>query len=33
MQVAWTTLATVTLTDGSIALVASGTSGDPRIID
>jgi hypothetical protein len=32
MQLAWTTLATLMLTDGYIALVASGTFSDPRIL-
>jgi len=32
MQLAWTTLGTLMLTDGYIALVASGTFSDPRII-
>ena len=33
MQLAWTTLGTLMLTDGYIALVASGAFGDPRIIN
>jgi hypothetical protein len=33
MQFAWTTLATLMLTDGYIALVASGTFSDPRFIN
>jgi hypothetical protein len=33
MQLAWTTLGTLALTDGYIALVASGTFNDPRIIN
>jgi hypothetical protein len=33
MQLAWTTLATLALTDGYIALVASGAFNDPRIIN
>jgi len=33
MQLAWITLGTLMLTDGYIALVASGTFGDPRIIN
>ena len=32
MELAWTTLATLLLTDGYIALVASGTFSDPRIL-
>jgi hypothetical protein len=32
MQLAWTTLATLLITDGYIALVASGTFSDPRIL-
>ncbi len=32
MQLAWTTLATLALTDGYIALVASGAFSDPRIL-
>jgi hypothetical protein len=32
MQLAWITLGTLMLTDGYIALVASGTFSDPRII-
>jgi hypothetical protein len=32
MQLAWATLGTLMLTDGYIALVASGTFSDPRII-
>jgi hypothetical protein len=32
MQLAWTTLGTLMLTDGYIALVASGAFSDPRII-
>lgn len=32
MQLAWTTLATLALTDGYIALVASGAFNDPRLI-
>ena len=32
MQLAWTTLATLLVTDGYIALVASGTFSDPRIL-
>ena len=32
MQLAWTTLGTLLLTDAYIALVASGTFSDPRII-
>jgi hypothetical protein len=31
MQLAWTTLATLVITDGYIALVASGAFSDPRI--
>jgi hypothetical protein len=33
MQFAWTTLATLMLTDGYIALVASGAFSDPRILN
>ncbi len=33
MQLAWITLGTLMLTDGYIALVASGAFGDPRIIN
>jgi hypothetical protein len=33
MQLAWTTLATLMLTDGYIALVASGTFSDLRIVN
>jgi hypothetical protein len=33
MQLAWTTLATLMLTDGYIALVAVGAFNDPRIIN
>jgi hypothetical protein len=33
MLLAWTTLGTLMLTDGYIALVASGAFGDPRIIN
>jgi hypothetical protein len=33
MQLAWTTLGTLMLTDGYIALVASGTFSDPRLIN
>jgi hypothetical protein len=33
MQLAWTTLATLMLTDGYVALVASGTFHDPRIFN
>jgi hypothetical protein len=33
MQLAWVTLATLMLTDGYIALVASGAFGDPRIVN
>ncbi len=33
MLLAWTTLGTLALTDGYIALVASGAFGDPRIIN
>ena len=32
MQLAWTTLATLVMTDGYIALVASGTISDLRIV-
>jgi hypothetical protein len=32
MQLAWTTLATLALTDGYIALVSSGAFSDPRIL-
>ena len=32
MQLAWTTLATLAITDGYIALVASGAFSDPRIL-
>ncbi|WP_375477255.1 hypothetical protein [uncultured Jatrophihabitans sp.] len=32
MQLAWTTLATLMLTDGYIALVSSGAFNDPRIV-
>ncbi|SOD73225.1 hypothetical protein SAMN05892883_2516 [Jatrophihabitans sp. GAS493] len=33
MQLAWTTLATLVITDGYIALVASGTITDPRLFN
>ena len=33
MQLAWTTLATLVITDGYIALVASGTISDLRIFN
>jgi hypothetical protein len=33
MQLAWTTLGTLMLTDGYIALVAAGVFGDPRLIN
>jgi hypothetical protein len=33
MQLAWTTLATLVITDGYIALVASGAFNDPRIFN
>ncbi|HEY2271586.1 MAG TPA: hypothetical protein VGH30_02330 [Jatrophihabitantaceae bacterium] len=33
MELAWTTLGTLMLTDGYIALVASGTFSDPRILN
>lgn len=33
MQLAWVTLATLMITDGYIALVASGTFSDPRILN
>jgi hypothetical protein len=33
MQLAWTTLATLMLTDGYIALVSSGAFSDLRIIN
>ena len=33
MQLAWVTLGTLMLTDGYIALVASGAFGDPRIVN
>jgi hypothetical protein len=33
MQLAWTTLGTLMLTDGYIALVASGAFSDPRIVN
>jgi hypothetical protein len=32
MQLAWVTLGTLMLTDGYIALVASGAFSDPRIV-
>jgi hypothetical protein len=32
MQLAWTTLATLMITDAYVALVASGTFSDPRIV-
>nr|WP_234971383.1 hypothetical protein [Jatrophihabitans endophyticus] len=33
MQLAWTTLATLMITDGYIALVAAGAFSDPRIVN
>jgi hypothetical protein len=33
MQLAWTTLATLMITDGYIALVSSGAFSDPRIVN
>ncbi|MCU1657390.1 MAG: rane protein [Pseudonocardiales bacterium] len=33
MELAWITLGTLMLTDGYIALVASGTFGDPRLVN
>ena len=33
MELAWTTLGTLMLTDGYIALVASGTISDLRIVN
>jgi hypothetical protein len=33
MQLAWTTLATLVITDGYVALVASGAFADPRIVN
>jgi hypothetical protein len=33
MELAWTTLGTLMLTDAYIALVASGAFSDPRIVN